>query len=295
LSWMHPFRTARRNRATSRPFPAPLDQILARNFPLDARLPESDRIELRRRMQIFLAEKRFEGAGGLEMTDEIGVTVAAQACLLLLHRGEDDYPALSTILVYPAAYRVPIREHSADGMVTEGHQVRLGEAWNAETVVLSWDDVRRGAAGDDDGHNVVFHEFAHQLDMEDRDANGAPALAHHSMYAAWARVLGHEYEQLQDAVDRHQRTLMDAYGTQSPAEFFAVATETFFEKPIKLRDEHSELYAQLREFYRQDPAAWWGDPSQAWRSSSQASQRSDQNRGDQAEDEAPTDGDDRHT
>ena len=256
MSWIHPFRTARRKRATSRSFPAPWDRILAANVPFDARLPASDRTELRRRMQIFLAEKRFEGVGGLEMTDEIRVTVAAQACLLLLHRDDDDYPALSTILVYPTAYRAPIREHSADGMVTEGHQVRLGEAWNAETIVLSWDDVRRGAAGDDDGHNVVFHEFAHQLDMEDRDANGAPVLAHHAMYAAWARVLGHEYEQLQSAVERRERTLLDAYGSQSPAEFFAVATETFFEKPIKLRDEHSELYGQLQEFYRQDPAAW---------------------------------------
>jgi Mlc titration factor MtfA (ptsG expression regulator) len=116
--------------------------------------------------------------------------------------------------------------------------------------------VRRGAAGDDDGHNVVFHEFAHQLDMEERDANGAPALDHHAMYAAWARVLGHEYEQLKSAVERRERTLLDAYGTQSPAEFFAVATETFFEKPRKLRDEHPELYGQLQEFYRQDPAAW---------------------------------------
>jgi Mlc titration factor MtfA (ptsG expression regulator) len=256
LSWIHPFRTARRNRATSKSFPALWDRIVADNLPFDARLPANDRIELRRRMQIFLAEKRFEGVGGLKMTDEIRVTVAAQACLLLLHLGDDDYPALTTILVYPTAYRVPILEHSADGLVTEGHQVRLGQAWNAETIVLSWDFVRRGAAGDDDGHNVVFHEFAHQLDMEDRDANGAPVLAHHAMYAAWARVLGHEYEQLKSAVERRERTLLDAYGTQSPAEFFAVATETFFEKPVNLRNEHSELYGQLREFYRQDPAAW---------------------------------------
>jgi Mlc titration factor MtfA (ptsG expression regulator) len=255
---MRPFRTARRKRATSQPFPAPWDEILARNFPVDARLPKGDRLELRRRMQIFLAEKRFEGVGGLEMTDEIRVTIAAQACLLLLHRDDEDYPALTTILVYPSAYRARATEHGAFGMVTEIDQVRLGEAYNAETVVLSWDDVRRGAAsdGDSDGHNVVLHEFAHQLDMEDRDANGAPVLADHHMYATWARVLGHEYAQLQDAVEHHQRTLMDPYGSQSPAEFFAVATETFFEKPIKLRDEHVELYEQLREFYRQDPAAW---------------------------------------
>ena len=192
MSWMHPFRTARRKRVTSQLFPAPWDQILARNFPVDRRLPASDRSDLRRRMQIFLAEKRFEGVGGLAMSDEIQVTVAAQACLLLLHRGEGDYPSLSTILVYPTAYRAHTQEHGEYGMVTESDQVRLGEAWNAETVILSWDDVLNGAAGDGDGHNVVLHEFAHQLDMEDRDANGAPALAHHSMYAAWARVLGHE-------------------------------------------------------------------------------------------------------
>ena len=253
---MHPIRTARRKRATSRPLPAGWDQILARNVPLDLRLPAGDRDELRRRMQIFLLEKRFEGVGGLEMTDEIRVTVAAQACLLLLHRDEDDYAALRTILVYPTAYRVHTQQHGEYGMVTEGNQVRLGEAWNAETVVLSWDDVRQGAGGERDGHNVVLHEFAHQLDMEDRSANGAPVLADHRMYAAWARVLGHEYEQLQAAVDRHESTLMDAYATQSPAEFFAVATETFFEKPIQLRDEHPELYEQLREYYSQDPAGW---------------------------------------
>ena len=256
MSWINPFRTLRRNRATSRPFPAAWDEILARNFPLDLRLPDGDRSELRRRMQILLAEKRFEGVGGLTMTDEIRVTVAAQACLLLLHRDEEGYPALRTILVYPTAYRARTQEHGAHGMVTEIDQVRLGEAWNAETVVLSWEDVRRGTAAGGDGHNVVLHEFAHQLDMEDRSANGAPELAHHGMYAAWARVLGHEYQELQDAVDRHERTLMDAYGTHSPAEFFAVATETFFEQPVRLRDEHAELYEQLREFYGQDPAAW---------------------------------------
>lgn len=256
---MHPFRTMRRRRATARPFPAHWDGILARTFPLDSRLSAGDRSELRRRMQIFLMEKRFEGVGGLQMTDEIRVTVAAQACLLLLHRGGDHYPALSSIVVYPTAYRVHTREHGEYGMVTESDQVRLGEAWIAGAVVLSWDEVGHGAAHDHDGRNVVFHEFAHQLDMEDRAANGVPVLAHHRMYAAWARVLGHEYEQLREAVDRHERTLMDAYGAQSPAEFFAVATETFFEKPVELRDEHPELYEQLRGFYGQDPAGWPGD------------------------------------
>jgi Mlc titration factor MtfA (ptsG expression regulator) len=256
LSLLHPIRNARRSRATSQPFPAAWDEIVASNFPMDAQLPESDRVELRRRVQIFLAEKRFEGAGGLAVNDEIRVTVAAQACLLLLHGADDIYPALRTILVYPSAYRARATEHGEFGMVTEIEQVRAGEAYNAETIVLSWDDVREGGRGDGDGHNVVFHEFAHQLDMEDRTSNGAPLLADERMYAAWSRVLGHEYAQLQDAVEHHQRTLIDPYGSQSPAEFFAVATETFFEKPIRLRDDHAELYGQLRDFYRQDPAEW---------------------------------------
>lgn len=256
MSLLHPFRTARRSRATAQPFPAAWEEIVARNVPIDARLPQGDRVELRRRMRILLAEKRFEGVGGLEMSDEIRVTIAAQACLLLLHLDDDGYPALSTILVYPSAYRAHETEHGEFGMVTEIEQVRAGEAYNAETIVLSWDDVVGGGTGDGDGHNVVLHEFAHQLDMEDRSSNGAPLLADEGRYAAWSRVLGHEYARLQDAVEHHQRTLMDPYGSQSPAEFFAVATETFFEKPIELRSEHPELYEQLREFYQQHPAEW---------------------------------------
>lgn len=246
----------RRKREALRPFPAEWDEFLTRNFPLDARLPESDRIALRRRIQVFLADKHFEGVGGLEMTDEIRVTVAAQACLLLLHRGEDGYRRLSSIVVYPTAYRVHARERSEFGAVTEGEQVRLGEAWNVGAVVLSWHDARYGAADFHDGHNVVLHEFAHQLDMEDNAADGAPVLPRRSMYVAWARILGNEYEQLQREVAHHHRTVMDAYGASNPAEFFAVATETFFERPIKLREKHPELYEQLREFYLQDPAAW---------------------------------------
>jgi len=256
VSWLHPFRTWRRRQATSRPFPAAWDEILARNVPLAARLPEVDRADLGRRIQIFVGEKRFEGAGGLQMTDEVRVTVAAGACVLLLHRGEDYYPGLVSILVYPGAFRVHSSEHSADGLVTERNQVRLGEAWTAGAVVLSWDDVLRASTEGHGGHNVVLHEFAHQLDMEDRDANGAPALAHGSMYPAWAEILGDEFARLQAAADAHEPTLLDWYGAESPAEFFAVATETFFERPVDLRDRHPELYGQLRGFYAQDPGNW---------------------------------------
>jgi Mlc titration factor MtfA (ptsG expression regulator) len=250
---LHPIRTWRRKRATAVPFPEEWEDILTANFPLDRRLPEEDRRELRKRIQIFLTEKNFEGLGGLTLTDEIRVTIAAQACLLLLHRGDDVYPRLFSILVYPSVYRAPVASYSDDGVVTEGEQERLGEAWNSGVVVLSWEDVRFGAADCRDGHNVVLHEFAHQLDMEDNVADGAPLLPRRSMYVAWARVLGREYEQLQREVAKNQRTVMDEYGATDPAEFFAVATETFFEKPRQLNAKHPELYEQLREFYRQDP------------------------------------------
>jgi Mlc titration factor MtfA (ptsG expression regulator) len=238
------------------PFPAAWDEILARNVPLAARLSDADRAALRGRIQGFLADKRFEGLGGLELTDEIRVTIAAQACLLQLRRGEDCYPKLRSILVYPSAYAAPVRTMSADGVVTEGRQTRLGEAWTLGTVVLSWDDVLHGAADVKDGHNVVLHELAHQLDMEDGAADGAPVLARRSAYVAWARVLGAEYEDLQEEIRRRHRTVMDRYGATNPAEFFAVATETFFEKPRQLKKKHPELYAELCGFYGQDPAGW---------------------------------------
>jgi Mlc titration factor MtfA (ptsG expression regulator) len=256
MNWLHPFRTLRRKRATSVPFPEAWNGILTRNFPMDARLPEDARKELRLRIQVFLAEKHFEGLGGLVMTDEIRVTIAAQACLLLLRRGDTDYPRLSSILVYPTAYEANVVMRDQGGIVTETRQARLGESWITGAVVLSWNDVLYGAADWHDGHNVVLHEFAHQLDMENNVADGAPVLPRRSMYVAWARVLGAEYKHLQREVIRQHRSVMDAYGATNPAEFFAVATETFFEKPVQLREKHPELYAQLSEFYQQDPVSY---------------------------------------
>jgi Mlc titration factor MtfA (ptsG expression regulator) len=256
MSWLHPFRTRRRKRATSVPFPDEWNRILARNFPMDAELPDDVRKKLRALIQIFLVEKRFEGLGGLEMSDEIRVTIAAQACLLQLNLKDTYYPRLSSILVYPSAYIATGVIRYENGMVTEGEEVRLGEAWSSGAVVLSWDDVLYGAADCSDGHNVVLHEFAHQLDMENNVTDGAPVLPRRSMYVAWARVLGREYEHLQKKVSRNHRSVMNAYGATNPAEFFAVATETFFEKPSQLRAKHPELYAQLAEFYRQDPVSY---------------------------------------
>jgi Mlc titration factor MtfA (ptsG expression regulator) len=244
----------RRTELRRRPFPAEWREILRRNFPLFAKLPPDDREELEGDILVFLAEKSFEGCGGLEITDEIRVTIAAQACLLLLHRENDDYPRLDAILVYPSAYVARAVENLGGGVVHEGLSARLGEAWSSGVVVLSWDDVRRGAADIHDGHNVVLHEFAHQLDQEDGIAQGLPVLERRSMYVAWARVLGEAFAELRDEVARGHPTLLDAYGATSPAEFFAVATECFFEQPRALKKRHPDLYAELREFYRQDPA-----------------------------------------
>ena len=223
--------------------------------PYAASLSAEDRRELEGLVQIFLDEKWFSGCGGLEITDEIRVTIAAQACLLLLRRDiVDVYPDLVTVVVYPQAYVVGAKR-VVGGIVLEGREVRLGEAWERGTLVLSWDDVLKGAADIHDGHNVVLHEFAHQLDQQAGGGSGTPDLGSRSRYLAWARVLGSEYEQLVDDVRHRHPDVIDAYGATNAAEFFAVVTECFFEKPRPLRAKHPELYDQLRDFYRRDPVA----------------------------------------
>jgi Mlc titration factor MtfA (ptsG expression regulator) len=249
------FKKRRWKKLRQRPFPSAWLAILERNVPYFVRLSALDRRELEGLIQIFLAEKEFEGCGGLQITDEIRVTIAAQACALLLHRDTDIYPMLQSVVVYPSAYLAPQAHRQPGGTVVEGGQGRLGESWSRGPVVLSWDDVLRGASDVHDGHNVVFHEFAHQLDNESGAADGAPVLPRRSMYIAWARVLGREYRRLIEDMERQRVNTLDDYGATSAAEFFAVATECFFEKPVELRARHRELYEQLKLFYQQDPAA----------------------------------------
>ncbi len=252
------FKRRRRQRLRSAPFPAAWLEIIEKNVRFYALLPDADRQELQGLVQIFLAEKSFEGCGGLELTDEIKVTIAAQACLLLLHRETDIYPRLITILVYPSAYVArsveSIGSHTGGHLVLEGEMHRLGESSSNGIVVLSWDDVKAGASDFDDGQNLVLHEFAHQLDGEDGALNGAPLLDQPGQYVAWARVLNDEYERLRRASHLGRSSVLDEYGASDPAEFFAVATECFFEKPRILRKRHPELYEELKSFYRQDPA-----------------------------------------
>lgn len=247
----------RRRRLRMTPFPESWLKIIRRNVPYVHILSQEDCHELQGHLQVFLAEKVFEGCGGLKVTDEIRVTIAAQACLLLLHRVTDYYPMLRTVLVYPGAYVAPVTEPVGHGLVSEGVSVRAGESWQHGSVILSWDDVLHGAANIHDGHNVVLHEFAHQLDQEAGAAEGAPILPKPSMYVAWARVLSAEYSQLQKDAELGRETIFDKYGAENPAEFFAVATECFFEKALQLKEKHPGLYEELRLFYRQDPARFY--------------------------------------
>jgi hypothetical protein len=252
---MFGFKQRRRKRIRERPFPARWLEIVERNFPYYRQLTPAEQSELRGHVQVFLDEKRFEGCGGLELTDEMCVTVAAQACLLLLNRETDYYPLMTTILVYPGHYFAPETRHMPDGTIMEKISGREGESWHRGPVVLSWGDVQRDMANPGDGRNVVFHEFAHQLDSESGSEEGAPELSQRAMYADWSEVLGGEYERLRDDISSNRGHVIDDYGATSPAEFFAVVTEVFFVKPAALRQHHPELYEQLKTFYRQDPAA----------------------------------------
>jgi len=252
---MFGFKKRRRKRLIEQQFPANWLSIIEQNVPYYRFLNQEDQVKLQGLIQVFLDEKEFEGCGGLEITDEIRVTIAAQACILLLGRETDFYPTLRSILVYPYAYVAPLKQYQPDGTVAEGAESRLGESWSHGYVVLSWNDVLHGAFDIHDGKNLVFHEFAHQLDEESGAADGAPVLQKYSMYIAWARVIGEEYQSLVDSMLNNRPTLLDKYGAKSPAEFFAVATEFFFEKPVELRNRHPDLYQQLQLFYRTDPAS----------------------------------------
>jgi Mlc titration factor MtfA (ptsG expression regulator) len=255
------FKSRRRARLRSTPAPAQWERIIERNVAIYRRLSDEDRRELLGHTQVLLAEKHFEGCGGLELTDEIRVTVAAQASVLLLHRDTDYYPRLTSILIYPSAYVVNTEEHVGGGIWEEGEDVLRGHtAARLGALVVAWDDTVRGARSVDDADNVVFHEFAHQLDFEDRVVDGVPPMEHRQ-YVRWARVLGGEFEALHRATSDGDRTLIDQYGATNPAEFFAVLTELFFERPGALLERHPALYDELRAFYRQDPATWPGNAS----------------------------------
>jgi hypothetical protein len=256
------FKGRRRDRLRAKPAAREWREILERNLPVYNRLSREDQVELLGHIQVFLDEKHFEGAGGLELTDEVRVTIAGQACLLLLHRETDYYPELTSIIVYPSDYTVTDERHIGGGIWEEGGEARLGHtAHRLSALVLAWDSARRGAAAPADGHNLVLHEFAHQLDFENQDTDGTPDLNTREDYLAWGRVMNAEFEALRGSLRASQETLIDSYGATNPAEFFAVITEAFFERPRALRRRHPALFDQLRNFYQQDPTTYSAEPS----------------------------------
>ena len=230
-------------------------QILRDEFPLYLRLPADLQRKLEGHISIFLAEKNIIGCNGLEITELVRVLIAAQACMLILNKASDYYPGFQTILVYPETYMAKVTRQ--DGALhSKSIDIRAGESWYRGPVVLAWSHVREGASNDRDGHNVVMHEFAHKLDEENSAMDGLPVLASSSQYHHWAEVLAEEYKNQQQKRMEGDADVIDSYGATSPAEFFAVVTETFFEKPHQLQRLHPKLYEQFRVYYQLDPMEW---------------------------------------
>ena len=239
----------------NQPFPASWLTILAKRLSVYSSLSEEEQARLQLLVKQFIASKQFYGCGGLTVTDEMRVMIAAEACLLLLNKGGPVYPDLSSVLVYPAGFQVDRDQHQPDGTVAVGKHNLLGESWSNGKVILSWDDVESGIGDFTDGHNVVLHEFAHQLDAESGSTNGAPPLRRNS-YKAWAAIFSRNFEDLKIRSIHGQETVMDPYGMTNPAEFFAVATEAFFERPRELYQTRPDLYEELQVYYQIDPRSW---------------------------------------
>jgi Mlc titration factor MtfA (ptsG expression regulator) len=266
-SRMSLFRTWRRRRILKR---ARIDDALWRRvtgrLPFLGGMSAEELARLRALALLFLHEKQMHGAGGLELSDEIRLAIAVQAVLPVLNLGLDFYDGWVGVVVYPGEFRVRRQELDEDGVMHEWEDDLSGEAWPGGPVLLSWEDITLGVAapeeGGEPGYNVVIHEFAHKIDMLKGEADGNPR-PHADMDAGvWARTLESGYARLVGMVEREVETLLDPYAAEHPAEFFAVASETFFTDPHALKEEFPGLYEQLKLFYRQDPAARLPPPSE---------------------------------
>ena len=253
----------RRARIRGKPFPALWRRMLQRRVPYIAALPSDLQLQLKQHVQVFLAEKPFIACGGLVLTQEMRVVIAAQACLLLLNRPANYFPNLRQILVYPGPFVVSRVRADDTGVFQQLRDVLSGESWSQGQVILSWEDVLDGAADPADGRNVVIHEFAHQLDQETGHANGAPHLGSPTAHKNWRKTFTAEFALLQQRAQNSgvetataADYLLSDYGATNPAEFFAVASEVFFELPRRMANEHPSLYEELRRFYCVDPLAW---------------------------------------
>jgi Mlc titration factor MtfA (ptsG expression regulator) len=223
-------------------------QRALRRFPFTRNLDAPDQARLRELVMLFLHEKRFTSAHGLELTQAMRLHVAIQACTLILNLGLEYYRGWSEIIIYPAEF-VPRHQYvDESGVVHQGDEPYAGEAWLQGPVILSWADIADSEYPD--GVNVVIHEFAHKLDMLNGTANGFPPLHKGMSREVWAQTFTSAYEDFCACVDHGEDTAIDAYASESPGEFFAVLSEVFFELPEILLEEYPQVYQQLVQFYR---------------------------------------------
>jgi Mlc titration factor MtfA (ptsG expression regulator) len=247
----------RRKKLTQAPFPAVWEDIIRRNVAHYCILEDAQRALLHALIQVFIAEKNWEGAGGLELTDEIRVTISAQACLLLLGLPHNYYRNVRTIIVYPSTVVPPQRKTSFFENTfapVELEQPIIGQAVQQGPVIIIWDAALRGGRHPELGHNVIYHEFAHKLDMLDGAADGTPPLRDRAECRDWVLTCSHEYLRLMHNTERGKKSFLNAYGATNEAEFFAVATEQFFDQPRLMIEQAPDLYRVLQGYYRQDPA-----------------------------------------
>lgn len=252
--YWHGSKNETRKRLLNTPLSNQQRAILAEQVPLIEKLPTELRTKLDGKINLLLNQVEFSGCSGLDVTDEMKLSIAAQACLLVVNR-DLWYDHLTTILIYPTAFKS--RHHERTGcVVKEKEKVRTGESWSRGPIILSWMDAQRGALNDHDGHNVVLHEFAHKIDELSGRTNGIPALSGIEQLKDWAAVFDPAYKKHIRAIEAGHQTILDPYGASGPQEFFAVAVEAFFEKPKAFRHADPEVYKQMSRFFQLDPSNW---------------------------------------
>lgn len=251
------FVNRRRKKLTQIPFLPLWEDILHRNVGHYCFLEDTERTQLRSLIQVFIAEKDWIGAGGLELTDEIRVTISAQACLLLLGLPHNYYKNVKTIIVYPSAVVPPPRKlgffENAMAPVDPAQPI-IGQAVRRGPVIIIWDAALREGRHPKSGHNVIYHEFAHKLDMLDGSINGTPPLRDRAEYHDWAQTCSNEYFRLKKRIEKGKKSFLNTYAATNEAEFFAVATEQFFDQPRLMIKYAPDLYRVFKKYYRQDPS-----------------------------------------